>query len=275
MQLRTTLLSRQIQVTCLQQNMHCGLIIPTQFYSYIPKNTCSTMRLSLALANGTIGHQSEFNWIHQNNDAFAADLASIITADYTFVILRNPVCPARKLFLDKICEKAPDAWKLYDNLDRQVKLDDMTFSNFIHFLEQSKIRNSNIHWRPQVDFLVYEDYDDYFALEQFDRTKGIIETRAGLKIIDSRPLVRHGIDRWNPLPVQTDYSEAPVAEIAALRRNGDCPHPRSLFTDLLIDSVRHVYSADFELYAQKIGVKAGPGLSSFVPDYSNEGSRAQ
>ena len=43
-------------------------------YSFIPKNACTTMRLSLALENGCIQSIKDFNWIHRNNATFSASL---------------------------------------------------------------------------------------------------------------------------------------------------------------------------------------------------------
>ena len=40
-------------------------------YSFIPKNACSTLRYSLALANGVLSGPEQFNWIHTNNPTFA------------------------------------------------------------------------------------------------------------------------------------------------------------------------------------------------------------
>jgi hypothetical protein len=59
-------------------------------YSFIPKNACSTMRYTLALANGAISGPRHFNWIHTNNLTFRASLAELAKAKYTFVILRDP-----------------------------------------------------------------------------------------------------------------------------------------------------------------------------------------
>ena len=36
-------------------------------YSFIPKNACSTMRLSIAYANGCIDSVEQGHWIHNNN----------------------------------------------------------------------------------------------------------------------------------------------------------------------------------------------------------------
>ena len=46
----------------------------------------------------------------------------------------------------------------------------VTFREFVMGL-RPRLR-SNEHWRPQVDFLVYETYDDYFCVE--------METQTGL-----------------------------------------------------------------------------------------------
>jgi len=63
-------------------------------YSYIPKNACSTLRFSVAKANGCISSLEQGHWIHANNTVFNATLAEAIKASYTFVILR---CPYRRL----------------------------------------------------------------------------------------------------------------------------------------------------------------------------------
>ena len=70
--------------------------------TFIPKNACSTMRLSVAIANCCIADASGFEWIHNNNDTFRANLEDLIRATYTFVILRDPFVRLASCFLDKI-----------------------------------------------------------------------------------------------------------------------------------------------------------------------------
>src|SRR5918999_530628 len=89
-------------------------------YSFIPKNACSTMRLSLALANGCIKSAAEFNWIHHNNPTFRATLQDLAIADYTFVILRCPYARLASCFLDKFVGKYPVAWQFYDVTGRST-----------------------------------------------------------------------------------------------------------------------------------------------------------
>jgi hypothetical protein len=58
-------------------------------YSFIPKNACSTLRFSVALANGCIG-DADVNWVHENNQTFKPSVRELATADYAFVVLRDP-----------------------------------------------------------------------------------------------------------------------------------------------------------------------------------------
>ena len=86
----------------LAQNHALRIYKSNSIYSFIPKNGCSTMRLSLALANGCISDPKDFEWIHNNSLTFSADLPSLLLADYTFVILRCPFARLASVYLDKI-----------------------------------------------------------------------------------------------------------------------------------------------------------------------------
>ena len=57
-------------------------------YSMIPKNGCTTMRLSIALANGAIADRSDWEWIHLNNDSFRPSFKDLALASYRFTVLR-------------------------------------------------------------------------------------------------------------------------------------------------------------------------------------------
>jgi hypothetical protein len=222
-------------------------------YSFIPKNACSTMRLSLAIANCCIADVSDFNWVHQNNETFSADLEALIRADYTFVILRDPLARLASCYLDKFVAKEAPAWHFHTSIDRTLHPDDMSFAALVESLRAEPVRNADIHWRPQTDFLVYDRYDDYFAVEQFASAALTIKQKAGLDIVDARPLTKHGLDRFRLLPPDRDYSQTPAFDIAWLHRNGETPHPRSLYTQDLAETVATIYADDMSLYADKIG----------------------
>ena len=49
-------------------------------YSMIPKNGCTTMRVSIALANGAIADASQWEWVHLNNDSFRPSLKELALA---------------------------------------------------------------------------------------------------------------------------------------------------------------------------------------------------
>jgi hypothetical protein len=63
--------------------MRHSLIVyaPNALYSFIPKNGCSTLRLS-------VDSVDDFNWIHSNNATFQSSLSEATLANYTFVVLR-------------------------------------------------------------------------------------------------------------------------------------------------------------------------------------------
>jgi hypothetical protein len=227
-------------------------------YSFIPKNACSTMRLSLAIANGCIADLSRIEWIHENNDTFRARLADLARARYTFVILRDPFARLASCFLDKIVAQKRPAQRLRELIGPELNLDAITFAGFVKCLGCPDVLAANIHWRPQSDFLVYDRYDDYFAVENFVAVAPVILNRAGIQVVDARPLTAHGLDRHRLLPSDSDHSTTSVADIAQLKQGGECPHPRSLYTPSLTETVARLFADDLQLYAAKIGPPPHP-----------------
>lgn len=225
-------------------------------YSFIPKNGCSTLRLSLAIANGCIRDTSQHVWIHQNNDTFAATTADLIRAPYTFVFLRCPFSRIASVYLDKIVGHTVEAWALLDLLDRDRPLNSLTFDAFIRLIQRPEILNGNIHWRPQVYFLVYEEYDDYFNLADMNAATSRIKEKCGLILHDARPLTRHGSDQC----IASDEFESPhlipPVDLLQAKTQGKLPTPRSLFTEELIQIVKNVYAKDFELFVRLFGEQA-------------------
>ena len=71
--------------------------------TWIPKNSCSSLRYSIALANGAISGIGDIDWIHKNNSSFTASNKELLTANYSFVILRNPFKRLLSFYCDKLC----------------------------------------------------------------------------------------------------------------------------------------------------------------------------
>jgi len=219
-------------------------------YSFIPKNACSTLRLSLAIANGCIANEAEAHWIHANNGTFRASLREAATAPYTFVVLRCPFKRLASVFLDKFVSKENDAWLYRDARRRTCELDDLTFADFVKSLANEPLRDVNIHWRPQVDFLLYEDYHDWFCLEDFAYLPDKLQSRIGLSIKDARAMTRHGADTASR-KIHVDCSQVPVWKLAEGKRAGRLPTYQALYTPELFAIVASLYADDIKLMRSK------------------------
>ena len=216
-------------------------------YTFIPKNACSTMRLSLAMANNCIEDIKDFNWIHKNNGTFRASLSELNTAKYTFVILRSPLHRLASVYLDKIVDRTNVAWTLYDLILRQTPLEEITFRKFVDMITDKALIHEEIHWRPQSDFLVYETYDDYFTLEAFSKAIPLIEKRTKIKIQDARPLTMHGTDQYELMDNKC-YADVSPVEIFNMKQNGQLPSHESLYDKMIEETVKEAYKEDMDLY---------------------------
>lgn len=223
-------------------------------YTLIPKNACSTMRLSVAIANGCIDSTEQGNWIHANNSTFNATLSEACKVDYSFVILRCPFKRLASVFLDKFVAKEPVSWQLRDRLDRKIELDDLTFRDFVSLLDKPSVMNSDIHWRPQVDFLLYKEYSDYFSLENFGRLVINLKNKIDLQVNDARNLTNHGTNNY-ALVNDICYADIPAFELSVMKRKGQCPSHEALYDKEIYDLVARRYSKDITLYRQKCDPK--------------------
>jgi hypothetical protein len=224
-----------------------NLFNSNSIYSFIPKNGCSTMRLSVAKANGCIDSIEDGHWIHNNNQTFVPTLQDAVRANYKFVILRCPFRRLASLFLDKFVSKEPDAWAYRETLQNNVELDDLTFRNFVRSLKKPFVFNSNIHWRLQTDFLIYEEYSDYFSFENFLQMIATLKKKINFDVIDARELTSHGTNKYQKINDQC-YADVASFNIAIMKRNGQCPSHESLYDKELFDLVSRLYSNDIELY---------------------------
>lgn len=219
-------------------------------YTFIPKNACSTLRLSVAIENGCIDDIEQGHWIHANNQSFNATLPEAINAEYSFVVLRCPLMRLASLFLNKFVNKEPDAWQYKAALGHKIDLDNLTFREFILSLKERSLLRLNIHWRPQVDFLLYEQYSDYFSLENFKQAISTLKEKIGFEVIDARALTNHGTDKLKLLDDRC-YADTPAFDMSVLKRQGSCPSHASLYDKELYQLVSELYSDDIALYKEK------------------------
>ncbi len=235
-------------------------------YSFIPKNACSTMRVSLALANGAIADTGQWTWIHANNQTFQASLRDLLTARFTFTILRCPHARLASVFLDKIVGRMPEYWQVFHELDDRLDPDTFSFRDFVGFVTRHPGRlKMNEHWRPQVEFLVYDDYDAWYAVERMGAARDDLAARAGLSLVDARPLTRHGTDRFDLL--DGAHADMSISDLAALQATGRAPAHAALYDEALTDQVTRAYAADLALYGDRIG----PETLTFPNAYNPKG----
>lgn len=230
-------------------------------YSFIPKNACSTLRLTLAHDNGCIAGPEDHDWIHANNATFRAGLRELVTADYAFVVLRCPFRRLASLYLDKVVRREPPYWDIVRHESFREAWAPLSFRHFVRFVAANPKLDQ--HWRPQVDFLVYDDagYDDVFAFEDFPACEARLAERLGVRVLDARPLTRHGQDRFRTL-TDAAFADVPAEDIAALNREGESPDKAALYDERLAGQVARLFRADLALYAGRFGAS---GLL-FPPD---------
>ena len=248
---------------------------PRIVYSYIPKNGCSNLRYSIALANGCISGPKDAGWIHKNNMTFKATLGELVTANYTFVVLRCPYARLASVFLDKVVQKylslgALRNIPLYSKSRAMVYVSKiirrlreggkpnfghLSFRDFVTLLCQPDALMINHHWAPQSSFLVYEEYDDVFRLEEISAAVKETKAKTGFEIIDARNIIRHGTDQLDKVD-DVQFADISISEIAAMKKAGKTPLHASLYDTNLVDIVRTLYADDIALYGQHFGVES-------------------
>lgn len=230
-------------------------------YSFIPKNACSTLRYSMAVANNCIAGPEDWTWIHLNNGTFAASLPELVRAPFSFVVLRCPHARLASVFLDKIVDKTPELWQLYRLTRDGFDPDALTFRDFVTLLGEEELLKANIHWRPQQDFLVYEQYSHVFALERFREAAPILQEAIGFTVQDACSLTGHGTDRVKMIH-EGAFADTPIAELAQMKRGGKLPAHGQLYDPALARRVANLYTGDMTLYAAHLDAR----LLSF-PDF--------
>ena len=110
--------------------------------TFIPKNACSTIRYSIALANGFIKNIEDINWIHQNTQTFVPNQKDASLAKYTFVVLRCPFTRVASCFLDKVVNEV--GVKFHDSNGIQLSIN---FHEFLSYIKSQNRINRDQHWR--------------------------------------------------------------------------------------------------------------------------------
>lgn len=225
--------------------------------TFIPKNACSSLRYSVAVANGLITQNDDAAWIHKNNHTYSLTTKEAAIAKYTFVILRCPYSRIYSAFIDKYVGLMGPAWKFsrkFLEAHRHRTIYETNFSQFIEILAKADPRSFDQHIRPQIDFLVYEKYDSFFAFENMAETISNMENTAGFTFYDTRKYLYHDV---SSLQITSDYkgnaSKLSILELLLLKQSGKRPAIEDMLDDCVVQNIKKIYSRDIELYKNVIG----------------------
>ena len=218
-------------------------------YSMIPKNGCSSVRYSIALANGCISGLQDLNWVHNNNNTFACDIKSAFGADYTFTVLRCPFRRAISAYYDKIVSMDVQSWQLHNATGRRVHPHDITFDSFVDLITSQPRGQLNNHWRHQTDFMLYREYDDVFCVERYTDMTETVRRKIGFEIVDTRAALRHDLaSRSSEQVDDPDASSRSAFELLKVMKEGRTIAPRCFLNDGNIDKIANFYAEDIALY---------------------------
>ena len=213
-------------------------------YTFIPKNACSTLRYSIAIANGFLDDISDINWIHQNNPTFMSTQREVARAKYTFVILRCPYTRIASCFLNQVVD---GKFNSYDQMGNKLS---GNFHDFLSVIKSQQRSERDQHWRNQSDFLHYEKYDEYFSLESFPEAIKSLGAR-GFTAYDTRATLKH--DLSNMKRVDGDFSKMNEVELKKMKEEGCAPSYKSMFGDVEIELANDIYNDDINLYKSHFG----------------------
>ena len=215
-------------------------------YTFIPKNACSTLRYSIAIANGFLSDISDIDWIHQNNPTFISTQREVSLASYTFVVLRCPYTRVASSFLNRIVD---EEYIFYDDAAMTNRAS-INFHDFLSIIKSQHRSEMDQHWRNQSDFLHYERYDEYFSLESFSEAIDSLGTR-GFTVHDTRTTLKH--DLTNIERVDGDFSKTKQKELQKMKEKSYLPSYKSMFGDVEIELANDIYNDDINLYKSHFG----------------------
>ena len=227
--------------------------------TFIPKNRCTNLRYSFALANNLISGSEDIDWIHSNNQSMNANLENIQNSIYTFVVLRNPYERLASAFWNKFIEAEKDHFKnefsgqIFRNIFNSEAEGNpiKSFKDFVNVLWRNpSLITKDTHLRHQTDFLLLSNYAEYFSLKQFEALQATVLKRCGLVVTDTRNITRHttygyskGADRY--------YGNSEIQELSTIKKQKKTIKYENLYDEEDSYKVTSLYINDIATYIEK------------------------
>ena len=101
--------------------------------------------------------------------------------------------------------------------------------------------------------MIYKNYDDYFAIENFGEIEEKLQKKIGLKIHDARKLTNNGLDSLDFIKEDSNNSDLSVTELINMKIENNIIPPRTLYDKEIYSMVSNIYSLDIDLYSNKFG----------------------
>lgn len=222
--------------------------------TWIPKNSCSNFRYSLAVSNGAISGVREIDWIHKNNSSFVATNKELLSSNYAFVVLRNPFKRLLSFYCDKLCNENVSGRDTSYNTAKTLlgTSDTTTFAEFIGILWKNPLlKKKNKHIRDQCDFLIYKNYTEYFSVEKYAYMASSLHNAIGLKLEDVRPF-NSVITTYGCTECKDFNYDTPAKTIGLALANSKKPISTNMYNNDLIQKVGSLYFEDILLYTKTI-----------------------
>lgn len=238
-------------------------------YCFIPKNACSLFKTVAARYAADFAEpvraaiiRQDFVRIHRHTSDLLATHEDLRNPNlFRFVVLRNPFGRvvsayhnkfvqngARDFFCRQVIQQALNLEQSASDIDPSINI---TFYEFVRYLYQTRSFELNEHWRPQVDFLLFDHYDAYLPFEDLASALPALEDRLKVSIPRINPM-QNSVE-YRSIAVQEPWHLSPSDLLEIQEKEGGLPTFEQMLNPTLIDMLHYRYQADFDLYTQQFG----------------------
>ncbi|MEW4528560.1 sulfotransferase family protein [Maioricimonas sp. JC845] len=222
-------------------------------YVPIPKVACSSLKRWMLLLDGVcpanVPHVHRHMRIHYSAGAHYGPWARRRVATrklFRFTFVRNPWDRLVSAFLNKFPQRKPPAIPVIDAVhrsrrgtrcSRSAEQRNITFREFVAWLDSIDLARAEEHWRPQSHFLGCDTYDFVGRFERladdFHQLQQILQTD-------------HPLPSFNATPRRGGITTA-IADIPADQLNS-APAYRDFYDASLRDAVARLYREDIDRF---------------------------